>query len=874
MLYLVVRAGVGIRYRLRVRGLEHLSPKAGKGGILFLPNHPAEIDPIILTLVLWNRYKAHPLVVEQFYHLRGTHWIQKLVGAVPIPDLNGMVNKWKQKKLEKCFEQIIQGLKQGSHYLIYPSGRLKQGAAEIIGGASFVHNVAQACPEANLVLVRTTGLWGSRFSRALTGSTPDFGKVLWEGFKVVLKNLIFLTPRREVTIEFEPVPEGFPLKAPRLEFNQALEKWYNFRGPEPLKLVSDHFWNESYPEVAVVQESQKRQVFVIAPEIEHEIVGKIAQLAKKESVRRSDHLARDLGLDSLDVADLQTFLIERYEISELVAEEIQTVEDVLHKVASPQHRKPLESKGKAKWPREESRPLPLAPQGSSIQEAFLTVCDRMESYIACADDRLGVLSYRRLKLIVLTLSYHFRKLKEKRVGILLPSSTMSYAIVIALLLADKIPVMLNWTVGAKALNHCKEAAGLQTVLSSNYFLEHLADGDLGQLDDLLVPMEEVHSLISWWDRIRGFAGLFKDARHLLKTLHLTDVSPDDPAVILFTSGTEALPKGVPLSHKNLLCNQQAGMSCISLLPTDILYGILPPFHSFGFSVTGLFPLLTGLKVLYAPDPTQYFSMASDIEKWKVTLLCSAPTFLAGLFHAAKPQQLQTVRLAVGGAEKVPAALFAFMEKQGGVMLEGYGITECGPIVSLTRPDKPREGVGTPVPGVEIKILHPETSEEVSGEGEIAIYGPSVFAGYLETRASPFIEKEGKQWYRSGDLGYLTPTGSLVLSGRLKRFVKIGGEMVSLSGIEEELVHLAQQKGWVVSQPNGAPSLAAVAAEKNSEKPLIIIFSTFKISKDTLNDALRERGFGRMIKIADVRSVGQIPITGTGKTNYRALEEML
>ncbi len=878
VVHLLVKALLSIRYRISVRGIENINPKTltKKGGILFLPNHPAEIDPVLLTLVLWGRYKAHPLVVEQFYYLKGAHFLQTLVGAIPIPDLAGMVNRWKQKKVEKCFQQIAEGLKTGSNYLIYPAGKLKQTAEESIGGASFTHNLVQECPDANIVLIRTTGLWGSRFSRALTGATPDFGKMAWEGVKIVLKNLIFLTPRREVIVEFEPAPKDFPVNAPRLEFNKALEKWYNIRGPEPLKLVSDHFWNEHFPQVLNGEKVEKEKPLSISPETEKEIMTKMADLARRPSVSKSDHIARDLGLDSLDLADLQSFLIERYEISSLNPGELETVEDILRVVSKPAPTKKTIQRKMVAWPKEESRPSIEPAQGSTIPEAFLRVCDRMEYHAACADERIGVTSYRRLKLMALTLSYHFRDLKEKQVGVLLPSSTISYVIVLALLLADKVPVMLNWTVGVRALNHCKKMGELKTVLSSSRFLEHLADGDLGDLDDLLMLVEDIKPKISWWNRIKAFYGLFKDANHLLKDLKLQQRSPDDTAVILFTSGTESLPKGVPLSHKNILSNQTAGLSCIKVQPGDVLYGALPPFHSFGFSVTGLFPLLVGLKVFYAPDPTQYYAMAHDIEEWKVTLLCSAPTFMKGLCQVAKQDQLKGIRLAVAGAEKVPDELFQYMEKNGSILLEGYGITECSPIVTLTPLGKPREGVGSPIPGVELCIIHSETQQKLpDGEdGEICIHGPNVFKGYLGNINSPFIELDGKKWYRSGDRGHLNSTGSLILSGRLKRFIKIGGEMVSLSSIEEELFSCALQKGWTQSKNEGGPSLAIAVSEFNGDKPLIVVFTTFEVSKDALNDALRESGFGRIIKIADVKKLDHIPLSGAGKVHYSALEEML
>lgn len=877
-LYLIVRGLISIRYRIRVRGLENLNAKtlSKKGGVLFLPNHPAEIDPVMLTMVLWKKFQAHPLVVENFYYLKGAHYLQTLVGAVPIPDLDGMVNKWKQKKIEKVFQFIAEKLKAGSNFLIYPAGRLKRSGEEVVGGASFVHNLVQECPEANIVLMRTTGLWGSRFSRALTGTTPSFGKVVIEAFKIVLKNLVFLTPRREVTIEVEPAPADFPYKSQRLEFNRYLESWFNMRGPEPLKLVSDLFWKESLPKVVTV--SAQTGEWSIAPEVEKEIVEKIGVLARRSDITRSLHLSRDLGLDSLDLAQLSTFLEEKYEIPGLVPGELQTVEDVL-KAASRTEKKAETSIPQKKWPIEESRPPILPPGGKTLQEAFLKCCDRMDNYVACADELMGVVSYRRIKMIALLLSYQIKKMEGDKIGILLPSSTLSYALIFATLLAKKTPVMLNWTVGVRAIDHSVAISGLKTVISSRRFLDHLNNGDLGCVDDILVLAEDIRATIPFKDKIRAlYSTLIKYAGSILKDLDLTDISEDDPAVILFTSGTESLPKGVPLSHRNLISNQTAALSCVKFVPDDSLYCVLPPFHSFGLSVTGILPLMSGIKAYYAPDPTHNHAMSHDITNWKLTLFCCAPTFIKGLFRVSKPEELKTLRYVVGGAEKVTDDLYAYMEKVGGEMLEGYGITECGPIVTLTRPGKPRHGVGTPIPGVELCIVDESGQrlppDQTGQDGEICILGPSVFHGYLDNPRNPFLELEGRKWYRSGDRGHIDADGSLVLSGRISRFMKIGGEMISIGGLEDELLRLAHEKKWVSEVKEGAHPLAVAIDEKESEKPLIILFTTFPVDKEVVNLALRECGYGRLIKIADVRILEQIPVTGTGKIHYRALDEIV
>ncbi len=817
-----------LRYRIKVTGLEKLTPVnlPKKGGILFLPNHPAEIDPVIMSFILWPKYQVHPIVIEQWYHLKGIHYAMKLVEAVPLPDFNGAVNKWKQKKIAKAFAFVAEQLKKGSNFLIYPAGRLKHGPEEIIGGASFVHTVLQQCPEANVVLIRTTGLWGSRFSRALTGKSPEFSKVLWEGFKIVLKNLIFFTPRREVIVEIEPGPADLPIAGARLDFNKYLERWYNSKGPEPIKLVTDCFWKESLPKV----EDQKKtelddEHWTISPEKEQQVLAKISQLARRPQVERSQNLNRDLGFDSLDVAQLVTFIEQKYEIEEVSSDQLDTVEDILKAVAKGEGQKKIDEHVPQKTFPQESRPAVIKPVGKTLHEAFLRSCDRMGKFAACSDQTMGVVTYRRLKMIVLIMSQKIKQMEGEYIGILLPSSIMAYALVLATLLAKKIPVMLNFTLGSRALEHCKKVVDLKNVLSSRRFLDNMPGGDLENIDELIHLLEDIRETVSFWDKLHGIFGLFRNTDQLLKDFNLNQVSEDDTAVLLFTSGTESLPKGVPLSHKNILSDLKSAMECFEFLPNDILYGILPPFHSFGFAVTGMMPLMIGLRVYYAPDPTHSLAMLRDIEHWKLTLFISAPTFIKGVFNLAKPDQLKSLRYVVGGAEKVPQELFEFMEKRGGEMLEGYGITECSPVVTLTRPKKPRKGVGQPLPGIDLCIVSPETREVMvpGQEGEICIHGTNVFKGYLGTDKNPFIELDGRRWYLSGDIGRLDPDGTLILSGRLKRFVKIGGEMISLGGLEEELIKMAGEKKWLPSVKDDAPPLAVAVSEKNTDKPLIILF---------------------------------------------------
>ena len=344
---------------------------------------------------------------------------------------------------------------------------------------------------------------------------------------------------------------------------------------------------------------------------------------------------------------------------------------------------------------------------------------------------------------------------------------------------------------------------------------------------------------------------------------------------MFTSGTENHPKGVPLTHKNILSNQRAALEEVNLLSNDIILGMLPPFHSFGFTLSGLMPLLCGVRAIYSPDPTDGPKLVRLVELWQVTILCGAPTFLKGIFKCADPSQLKSVRICFSGAEKAPDDLFQAIHSLGHCRLfEGYGITECSPVITVNMTEDRSKGVGKPLPGIEVRIVHLETHVPLTqGEqGLILIRGPNVFGGYINPGiASPFITLADGPWYSSGDLGYLDPDGALILSGRLKRFIKIGGEMVSLSAIEDALQRKAAEKGFVI--PEG-PTLAVCALEEPGEKTKIFVFTRFPISVEELNRWLKESGFSNLVMIFLVENLEEIPLMGSGKIFYRELEQII
>lgn len=871
----LIRGILSLRYRITVTEKDLNRER----GIIFIPNHPAEIDPIMVMSQLYGRFRPRPIVVEHYFYLPGAKRFMDLCGALPLPNFETTTNTWKIKRAEKTIQKIKEGLARGHNFLIYPSGHLKRAGYERVGG-SLVHELIKACPQAKIALVRTTGLWGSSFSRIICGRGPAFWKALKKGLFVLLKNGIFFAPRRPVKMCFCMEPDDFPRRAERQELNRYLENWFNqypdanghLVAEEPVQLVSySHFRND----VPQVKESEQKDTtgIKIPPKVRREVVNYLAELTQTapEKITDETDLVTDLGFDSLDVGNVLAFLDEKFQVASLAPSDLKTVRDLCVAAVSKNEASMLkipDYKTRKFWPKED-RPREKPPRSNTFPEAFLEVTTRLGKYACCADGLTGPLTYKDMRRAALILANKIRKMPGEYIGVMLPSSVASMLVVFATWLAGKTPAMLNWTSGVRALDHAGDLLKLKTIISSRRFLDRLDVFDIGKLESALVLLEDVKQGISFCDKIKGVIKAHKDNRLLMDELDLCRITPDDVAVILFTSGTESYPKAVPLTHRNILTNQKAGFSCVDLHADDIMLSVLPPFHSFGFSLTGILPILFGLKAFYAPDPTDGAAMARDIAHWKATVLCLAPSFYRNLFAVAEKEQFDSMRLFVTGAEKAPDDLKRLVKELGPdkLLLEGYGITECAPIVTITRTGDTK-GVGQPLPTVEIITVNPETKEVLprGSTGEICIRGPSVFSGYLGSDArNPFITVDGETYYCSGDIGHLSDDDQLIIEGRLKRFVKIGGEMISLGAIEDVL-------GRLIPSEDGPP--CALGIVEAAEQPKLVLFSVQNLSKEQANKALRDAGFGRIVKIHEVRTVDAIPLTGTGKVHYRKLDELI
>lgn len=861
-----IRLLLRLRYRIHFYGLE----KVHRGhGCLVLPNHPAQIDPVIISCFLWNSLHLRPVVLEKYYYLPLVHFFMKMVRAIPMPEMGVESGPYKKRRTEQAMLEIIRILKQGDNVLMYPSGRLMRSGRERLGGASGVYRIIQEFPEVSIILIRTRGLYGSSFSRAISGRTsPDLMKTLIAAGFTLLKNFFIFTPRREVTVTICEPGEELPRKSDLVTFNRWLERWYNEGGEENPTLVSRSFWRHDVQPLAEVKQEAVEAVN-IPPEIQSKVMAKLAEYSgmRLEDMRAELRLGDDLGLDSLKLAELLGWLEDEFEASGLEPAELETVGAVMRAAGGGRTATIVElPAAPSRWNTGMmTRPAPRLFRGQTIPEVFLNCSAALRRFPAVADELRGVLTYGQLRAAVLFFARQIARLEGEKVGILLPSSSAATMVILASMVAGKIPVMLNWTSGRKNIEQAINTCDIRAVLTAEGFLDRLSS-DLNYLDDKYVFLENVKTRAGLRAKLSALIHSYLKTSAVLMRYGISRVKRQDPAVILFTSGSETAPKGVPLSHGNILSNIQAVMEIFHLRNDDALCSFLPPFHSFGLTVASLLPGLIGLRAFYYPNPMDGVRIASACEKYRLTLMAGTPTFLRSILISGGKEKLGSLRYLIAGAEKTPPELFSLVKSFDLPLelLEGYGITECSPIVAVNTPGSEQRGVGKPVSSVEVMIVDHETLRPLPpGEcGLILIRGESVFSGYLGGAANPFVTVNGESWYNSGDLGYLSQ-GCLFIAGRLKRFVKIAGEMISLPALEEVL-----RAKW--SMPDGSPALALIAREAPGQRPALYLCASVNIAVEEANQILKNAGFPRIARIDKVVQVDQIPLLGSGKVDIQSL----
>jgi acyl-[acyl-carrier-protein]-phospholipid O-acyltransferase/long-chain-fatty-acid--[acyl-carrier-protein] ligase len=528
------------------------------------------------------------------------------------------------------------------------------------------------------------------------------------------------------------------------------------------------------------------------------------------------------------------------------------------------------------------RPLdPLPEDWRSLAHALLSQVKAKPAAEAICDGTGAKLTYGETFLRALVLGRYLKRTvgPAEYVGVVLPPTVPAAVVNLALVFQGKIPVNLNYTAGQHMIDSAIDQCEITHVITSPKVLErfHITP------KATLIALEDVKGRISWADKLVG-ATFSRLARHrplesLLPCLARPDL--DAIATVIFTSGSTGDPKGVVLSHRNILNNVQQVEQQVHLLPDEVLLGILPFFHSFGFTVTIWTALALGKKVVYHFNPLDSRTIGKLCEEHKVTLIAGTPSFTRFYIKSCPASQFKTLTHLILGAEKLKPELYRDISKWLDIEpMEGYGTTELSPVVAVNVPEDVvladgrkiygnRPGtVGLPVPGTLIKTIDPDTGEDLpeGAEGVICVKGPQVMLGYLNRpEATTKVLKDG--WYATGDLGYVDADGFLKITDRLSRFSKIAGEMVPHVGVESAIMQAAGVDEHHVA-------VTALPDPKHGER-LCVLHTELGMTPDEVHKALTASHIPRLWipSVRDFIRVDEIPITGTGKVDLRRLREL-
>ena len=857
-----------LRYRIEIEGLDRL--RKVRGPVLVLPNHPGHIDPVLVMTQLGAVIPLRPLVVSFMYRPVYLNPLMRFIHALEVPDMVAH-SQSAREQIEPLINTVVQGLDRGGKFLIYPSGRIERNGLEQIGSTRAVPDILAQRPNTTVVLVRTVGVWGSMTTFAPAGKEPSLPEKFVKALGILAANLIFFTPRRRVKMTIEVFEPGTLPGTTREKLNPWLEAWYN-KGlsTEPI-YVPYHFlfgprtFDYPRPKAGLDVPLEK-----ITPATQQAVLDVLEEKLKRpltEDEKKPATLLENLGLDSLDRMDLAQTIEQRFGFrSEQVATTVGELAALAQGLVEADKGEPI--KVPKLWEAPRAKPEAafsvLAP---TILEAFVRQALAHPGEAAAADDLSGVVTYWQMLTGARLLSKRFAALPGDAVGLMLPASVAADTSLLALLWAHKLPVLFNWTTGPVNLNHTAHVMHVQRVVTSRKFIDRVGVKIKGVE---YVFLEDVRKGIGKPEALATLLGNRLFPGKVLASL--PQVEPTDNAVVLFTSGSEKAPKAVPLTHRNIMTDVQAGASAFGFKRGEILLGFLPPFHSFGLSANLVLPLVGGVRVVHHADPTDAAGLARKIAAYRPTLLFSTPTFFSYILNAAKPADLASLRIVVTGAEKCPDSLFDRAKEitPNAVLSEGYGITECSPVVSVNRPGNIRHGtIGQPLDGVEVRVVDPDSMKPVPvGErGLLLVHGATVFPGYLHYDGpSPFHEQDGKRWYITGDLARIDADGFIHFAGRLKRFLKAGGEMISLPAIEEPLAS---------AYPPGekGPQVAVEGVETPSGRH-IVLFTTANIKLAEANALLTKAGFRGIMRLDEVRHMDALPLLGTGKIDYKVLRAQI
>ncbi|HEV2557003.1 MAG TPA: AMP-binding protein [Microvirga sp.] len=496
--------------------------------------------------------------------------------------------------------------------------------------------------------------------------------------------------------------------------------------------------------------------------------------------------------------------------------------------------------------------------------ALLDARDRFgRNRLALEDPERQPLTFGRLVLGALVLGRKLEGLSRpgERVGVLLPNVQGLVVTIFGLNAFGRISAMLNFTAGIKNLKAACEVADVRTVVTSRRFVEQ------AKLDDVVDAIGEGRTVI-WLEDVRKsitsldkMLGLLASA--FARRIHArAQMAPDDPAVVLFTSGSEGVPKAVVLSSANLVANarQVKAHAGDVLTDADVFFNPLPMFHSFGLTAGLLTAVLNGMKSVLYPSPLHYRQIPKLIEGTGATVLLATDTFLQGYARAADEGDLKSVRLVIAGAERVKDETRRLWDRHGTTIIEGYGATECSPVIACNLPQSNRPGtVGPFLPGMEYRL---DPVEGIHVGGRLAVRGPNVMLGYLDPAAPGGLARPEGGWHDTGDI-VVVEDGFVAIRGRAKRFAKIGGEMVSLASVEAMVQALWPECNHVV----------VTLPDPRKGEQIVLVTDKPAADRDSILAHAKQQGYPELW-VPRAILVASVPVLGNGKIDYAGTIDMV
>jgi len=898
--------GFKARYDIEINGLADV---IGLDQAFVLPTHGSRHETVVIPAIFESiEKKLRPVAVASEFERKSQKRVFKTGEVIPIYNALTGMTPWTEHRLEQTFDDLSRLLTNGEMVMLFPEGKVSPhtNSEETIfdvGGNSAAYEIWKRNTEVPIVLCRVTGTNSSSTSESVenTLTTKEAVDTYKRGY-VKQKLTGKSPPKRPASIDFKVVnKEDLPEDCSKKEFNEVLNAFYRGK-PNPIIRTSYSADDPNdYPEAqeVVIVTDEKNRLNTLSDNIKTETY---KFLSKLTGIKTSDlepfespeglrtHTFVELGIDSVEMMKITMELEKKLDV-DITDGSIQTVTDIMEVFAGTKEGlEPTELPEVSEKFFETNRKKPkMLKRYGSITMGDLKQMQRMnrvgkQSPIAFGDDALrGItpdgkidpegkdcLTYREKFIGQFLLAEKIQQMNPgPRIGVAMPPTGGDELLTSAALLAGKTVVMLNFTSDSDDLEAARKNSGCDIVLSSEKFLmQYPADTMNAAFKKHLYPMEELRKQFTAGDKLRALSWSHQSPKRIMKHLGC-EQKADDEAMVLFTSGSTSAPKEIVLTHQNVEAGIEAAWDRVKefMHSGTVLQVYLPGFHIFGIVLRRL-AAKAGVKIVFLANPKDAKGMALNFKRFGITMTAGTPDTTSRMLDAGELEDFTTGEVFLAGAAKVSKTLVNNIGQMGKIMLEGYGLSETMILTTGNKTMDPECGVGKPLKGVTIKIMDPDNpSQELptGKEGKIIAHTKSMFAGYPEGIASPFVKHEGKQYFNTGDIGFYDENGNLHITGRDSRFAKIGGEKVPLDSIEEIL------KEKYDSTEDGAQfAVEFLNDPDDGDNDVIIMFSSNpKLDVQAANELLTGKN-----KIKAVHLLEEIPMLATGKVDLKNLKKNL